>query len=124
MVVDGTTYERGIGTHTPSSITYAVESGFSRFRSRVGLNRGEGGAVIFEVWCDGVRKLETPVIHNGEAREIEVDIQGVRVLRLVATKGGDNNNSNHADWAGARLTVAAQTRNAVKTLVPGNGNLK
>jgi hypothetical protein len=36
-------------------------------------------------------------------RHVDVSVAGVRLLRLVVTDAGDGINSDHADWAGARL---------------------
>jgi hypothetical protein len=37
------------------------------------------------------------------ARALDVDVSGVRRLTLRVTDGGDGVDSDHADWADARL---------------------
>ena len=38
------------------------------------------------------------------AEPLTADVTGAQVVRLVVTDGGDGIDSDHADWANARLT--------------------
>ncbi|GII24986.1 NPCBM/NEW2 domain-containing protein [Planosporangium mesophilum] len=40
------------------------------------------------------------------AAALSADVAGAGVVRLIVTDGGDGNNSDHADWADAKLTCA------------------
>jgi alpha-galactosidase len=89
-------------------VTYYLGGRCSRFTSDVGINdetRGRG-SVTFEVLGDDREELaRTGVITgNQPAQRLDVDVTGVTVLTLVTGIGPDNNNSDHSEWAGARVT--------------------
>lgn len=50
LIVDGKTYTDGLGTHSESVIEYALPDGYTRFRTRAGLDAGgvsqRGGATV------------------------------------------------------------------------------
>jgi len=61
---------------------------------------------IVEVERNGVweKVAESDVLRGGQpAVEIDADIAGASRLRLTTTDAGDNINSDHAEWAEARL---------------------
>ena len=68
---------------------------------------GTKGSVVFQVWADGVKLHDSGVL-TGSAppQTVSVDVSGRRQLSLVVTDGGDGVNSDHADWADARVTCA------------------
>src|SRR5439155_3167969 len=51
----GSTYDRGIGTHTESRLTYDLAGGYRRFEALVGLDdkTGKGGSARVRVLVDG-----------------------------------------------------------------------
>ncbi len=66
---------------------------------------GGKGTVAFEVVGDGTTLLATEVLGGADpARRVDVDVTGVRRLTLRVLDGGDGVDSDHADWADARLT--------------------
>ena len=58
LTIGGVRFDKGLGTHAPSSLKYDLGGQYSRFESSVGVDDTEGsnGSVTFEVWVDGVRK--------------------------------------------------------------------
>ncbi|WP_345701265.1 NPCBM/NEW2 domain-containing protein [Kitasatospora terrestris] len=113
LKLNGTTYAKGIGTHANGSITYALNGGWSRFRSDVGVDDEvtANATVRFEVWGDGVRLYQSPSVltPSSATQSIDVDVTGVKTLELRVTDAGDGINSDHADWAGAKLIANAPT---------------
>lgn len=66
---------------------------------------GTGGTVAFEIWTDGTRAASTDVLTNAmPAQPLTADVTGAQVVRLVVTDGGDGIDSDHADWAQARVS--------------------
>lgn len=107
LMLRGTTYASGIGTHAASQIVYNLNGQYSAFVSDVGVDdevNGQG-SVIFQVIGDGtvlfnsgVLTGASPVVH------VNVSLAGVQQLTLVATNGIANSiDYDHADWAGAAL---------------------
>jgi hypothetical protein len=112
LKIAGVTYPKGIGMHATGSLTTWLGGTCTAFRSVVGIDDevletpGESGtgSVRFQVYGDGALLAETSVLTNEDgAVELDVDVTGVRRLRLVADDGGDGKNFDHADWADARV---------------------
>ncbi|WP_435059606.1 NPCBM/NEW2 domain-containing protein [Streptomyces sp. bgisy060] len=105
--LNGVTYAKGVGTHADSTITYALNGAYARFRSDVGVDDevGANATVRFEVWGDGVKLYESaaPMTPSSATQSVDVSVAGVNSLVLKVTDAGDGINSDHADWAGATL---------------------
>lgn len=107
LSLNGVSYAKGIGTHANGSVAYALNGGFARFRSQVGVDDevASNASVVFEVWGDGVRLYQSSGVMtpSSATQSVDVDVTGVRTLELRVTDAGDGINSDHADWAGAQL---------------------
>jgi hypothetical protein len=104
--IDGKTYARGLGTHAASQIHYAVNNRYQRFEAEVGVDdeKGGGGTVVFQVVADGKKVFDSGVMRGKQpANKVSVSLDGVEELLLIVTDAGDGINSDHADWANARL---------------------
>ncbi|WP_171687167.1 chitobiase/beta-hexosaminidase C-terminal domain-containing protein [Paenibacillus planticolens] len=114
--INGTTYQKGIGTHAISTIKYNIGGGYGKFKAVIGIDdvknvKGSPSTIWFEVLGDGISLYKSPVLDcvNGPAPgiPIEVDITGVYELTLyvddAGTPVGNPNNSDHADWANAQI---------------------
>ena len=110
MQMAGVVYTNGVGTHAPMTATLSLDGRAERFRARVGVNdlgRNEPGSVEFIVRGDGRILYRSGVVRGGEAaKEVDVPLAGVRRLELQVTDGGDNNFSDHANWAEAAIAYA------------------
>ncbi|MEU4388350.1 glycoside hydrolase family 97 catalytic domain-containing protein [Promicromonospora sp. NPDC023805] len=113
ITIAGVTYAKGVGMHATGSLTAWLGGTCTAFSAVVGiddevLNKpGDTGvgSVRFRVYGDGVLLTETPVLSNDDGGiPLDVDVTGVRRLRLVADEGTDGKNFDHADWADARVT--------------------
>ncbi len=66
-------------------------------------------SVIFEVWIDGHRAVQTPVLRIGEFAYLDVNIPpGSNAIRLVAGDADDGIDADHADWGNAGFLSTAQ----------------
>ncbi|TAJ07932.1 T9SS C-terminal target domain-containing protein [Marinilabiliaceae bacterium JC017] len=105
--LDGKKYEKGLGTHASSSIVYKLEGKYTRFLSDIGVDdekNYEDPTITFEVWLDGTKIYTSPILKtDSPITTIDLDITGGNELKLIVTDGGDGINSDHADWADARL---------------------
>jgi alpha-glucosidase len=108
LSIRGTEYDKGLGVHAASEVVVELDGGYKRFTAAVGVDDEVGGkgSVSFEVLADGRSLAVTDVLDGAdEARRIDVDVTGVQRLTLRVTDGGDGVDSDHADWADARLTA-------------------
>lgn len=101
-------YDNGLGVHAASEIAFAVPSGYTRFVADTGVDdeiaEDSPASVQFIVLGDGVVLYEGPVLTpTMEPRRVDVNIEGVSQLTLRVLPTVDGNNSDHADWADARL---------------------
>lgn len=103
----------GISAHAPSELVYELGGKYKSFQSTVGMWGNRGGSVTFEVYGDDKLLYGSDVLRAGKRREIEVDLKGVRTLRLVATDGGDGNGSDGSVWFDPRLATNAGKKGRV-----------
>ena len=101
-------FERGIGAHSTSSIIYDLtDKNYAYFSSYVGVDRqmfNTVGSVSFEVYVDGEKKFDSGLMTaKTPMKYVEVDINGAKELKLVATDGGNGNGSDHATWGDTKL---------------------
>jgi hypothetical protein len=106
LTLRGTVHDKGLGAHAASEVVVDLGGAYRRFTAAVGVDDEVAGrgSVTFEVLGDGRTLAVTPVLTSADAaRALDVDVSGVRRLTLRVTDGGDGVDSDHADWADARL---------------------
>jgi alpha-galactosidase len=106
LTVAGVSYVKGIGAHANGDIAIALGGTCERFTAVVGIDgetTSSSASVVFSVTADGATLFTSPTIRVGGSASVNVDITGRSTLHLVVGDAGDGNNSDHADWAGARL---------------------
>lgn len=103
--INGVTYEKGLGVHAESEITYNLAGAYGRFLSDIGLDDEiTGGSVVFRVIADGLEIFNSGLMNSGSATQtVDVDVSGVNELKLIVNDGGNGIGADHADWADARL---------------------
>ncbi|WP_239148962.1 NPCBM/NEW2 domain-containing protein [Streptomyces sp. SID12501] len=106
LSISGDTYAKGLGVHANSQVRVYLGGGCTRFTATAGLDDevGDSGSVTFQVVADGRSLTTTPVVRGSDGgTDIYVDVTGARWLNLLVDGDGDVS-SDHADWAGARLS--------------------
>ena len=108
IVLGGVTYPHGVGTHAIARLEIDLHGAATQFRSMVGVDdekKGQG-SVVFRVSVDGKKVAETGVMHGGDQPQlITADLTGAKRLLLTVGDGDDGTTDDHADWAGAQLTL-------------------
>ncbi len=110
IILNGVTYQKGLGSHSMSEIVYSIPSGCAQFFAAVGVDDevGSQGRVQFQVWADSDLLFQSAALTGDSASiSIAVTLAGQNQLRLVVTDGGDGPAFDHADWAGARFLCGA-----------------
>jgi len=103
MLIGGRRFVRGLGTHAPAKIVFALEGKYRRFQSWAGPDGNTAPTVTFEVWVDGARRWQSGLMtRESDAVWVDLDIAGAKTLELVVGEAGDFT-ADHADWAEARL---------------------
>lgn len=117
LLKDGTetTFDKGIGTHAASDISYNVKGkGYTKFEAWAGVDRAvlgdyqnnsqEGIIPSFSVLIDGEEagvSGEMNPTTNAHHFEVEIPEDAERIV--LHCESGDKNWSDHADWADARF---------------------
>lgn len=116
------TYLRGLGTHAPARLAYAVPPDAHTFRALVGIDEvAERGSAVLEVLLDGEPAFRTPVLTaSQDPAEIEIDVRGRRQITLVVDPTDDGQKSDHVDLALARFVIGAP-RDIPSRDVPAEG---
>ncbi len=97
-------HAKGLGTHAPSEILYALDGKYARFQA-VASPGEPGGSVVFQVFGDDKKLFDSGVMRFGQSQPIDLPITGVRRLRLVVTDAGDGFYHDCANWASARVQL-------------------
>ena len=110
--IGGHTFDKGLGTHSPSVLYINLKGAATRFTASVGVDdepSGFVGHVRFRVYGDGKLLWKSDVV-NGKEQPVPVDLplQGIKTLILVVENGGHSENGNHADWADARIETQGE----------------
>jgi hypothetical protein len=107
IVLNGVTYNKGLGTHANSEIVYDLKGLFLEFSAHIGLDDAEvksPGSIVFEVYTDKVLRFKSPVMRwDSETIHVMLDVKKVKELSLVVKDAGDGNMCDHANWADAIL---------------------
>lgn len=118
--IRGATYAKGLGVHAASDIKYNV-GGCRTFISDIGIDDEvqPNGTVIFQVWADGGKLYDSGLVNaTMAAKNVSVDITGKNQLELVVADDGDGLNSDHSDWAGARVVCGGPPPPIVTIISP------
>ncbi|KAB2372897.1 MULTISPECIES: NPCBM/NEW2 domain-containing protein [Bacillus] len=107
LSINGVKYDKGIGSHSNSTIKYNLNGQYSKFTVDVGIDDQVApghGSVNFVIIADGKILYISPVKKSHESAEhVEVNIAGKNTLELVSYYANDNIDNDHADWADAKL---------------------
>ncbi len=108
LSLEGRTYAKGIGCHAESAVTLLLPpSTYRSFAADVGVDDevGDSGSVEFKVYFDGQLRFQSGLLLGTSAsRSVDLDVRGVRELRLVVTNADGDATADHADWAGGAFT--------------------
>jgi len=116
ITLGGTAYRKGLGVHSGSEVSYALDGQYNTFSSDVGVDEevGSNGSVSFQVWADGAKLYDSGVMTGDTAtKTLNVDVSGKQQLKLITTNGEDNNEFDHGDWANAQLLIGETTAHQV-----------
>lgn len=107
MRLAGHTFDKGLGLHSDSRLTFHLGGAYRRFEATVGLDdrSGQGGAVRIGVLVDGQERIadDKELTSAGGPRNLSIDVSGAKELTLVVEFGGGGDVCDHVDWADARV---------------------
>lgn len=98
-------FEKGIGVHSRSLLTFAAEGKYAVLAATIGIDAETAGKgdCVFTVLGDG-QPLFTKQMKGSDApHDLSVPIAGVQQVTLLVEPGADLDLADHADWCDARL---------------------
>lgn len=118
LSIAGEQFENGVGTHALSTFLIQLNGDGKEFTAKVGVDDASNktASIIFYVLGDKEILWESGVMKWGEkAKEVKVDISGVKQLGLLVTDGGDGIDNDHANWAEATIVYKGKTPQLIDT---------
>jgi glucose/arabinose dehydrogenase len=119
----GVSYNKGLGAHADSEITYNLGGAYNSFVSYVGVDDevGPDGSVVFRILADGVLLFDSGVMTGTSKTQLaNIDVTGKQTLSLVVNNGDNTYNADHADWADAQLDGGPPLPPTSTSIVPEN----
>ncbi len=114
------TYPKGLFAHAASQIDYDItDKGVKSFQSYIGINNMKtNGDCEFIVQVDGVEKFKSAVLNSDSVQQfVNIDIPAdAKILTLITTTGGDDNNSDHSVWADAKIILDGTVQKNLKNV--------
>lgn len=102
------TFDRGLGTHPKTTLTYAINGKYRAFTATVGLDAATGrrGQAAVSIFVDGklqpIPELST-LAAGGEPVAVRVDLANANELTLVVDFGPKGDVQADVNWADAML---------------------
>lgn len=101
LMINGTRYEKGLGTHARSSIDLKLSDDAREFYGACGVDAGgcSNGSVTCAVYAGDKPLFQSGLLRfNEPAKEFKVPVDGGSTLTLLVLDGGDGKRCDHADW--------------------------
>ena len=111
LIIAGTTYQTGVGIASPSELRWYLGGQCSTLTGAAGIDDAvkwdpAGATVTFHVVGDGQTLFETDVVVRDQLVDLDIDITGVRDLRLLVGIGGDHTYNDRANWVDLMVTCS------------------
>ncbi|HEX3903185.1 MAG TPA: NPCBM/NEW2 domain-containing protein [Polyangia bacterium] len=116
----GTPYAKGLGMAAPAAVIYRLNKKCTSFSATVGIDDSTNGqgSVVFQVWAQGGKddawtNLFTSLTLTGlngsgpMAVPFQVDLTGMRRLKLLVTNAGDGAAWDRASWGNPQIVCAS-----------------
>jgi len=127
LTLGGKVYENGVGTHAYSEMRILLNGHAGQFTAMVGLDdekKGQG-SVVFVIRKDGRQVARTRILRGGDsAQPLSVDLRGAKTLDLIVDDAGDGIDSDHADWADAKIVPDGPNVHFAAVSVPPPARIK
>jgi len=105
------TFEQGIGTHAPAELVFPAGGKYRWLTFYAGISdeMTENGSVTAQVWLDGKKVHETPVMHvKEEPLYVSLPLNGAKEIRLVGTDAGNGIGADHLCLGNLRLCLGRE----------------
>jgi len=108
----GKVFHKGLGLHSMSSLSYALDGQYSRFQAEIGLDdvAARRGSVICRAYVNSGSgwklAFESAVIRGQQPLvPVSVDVSGAQRISLIVDRADQGDEWDYVNWIDARLTV-------------------
>lgn len=109
LAIAGQEYEFGVGTHAISTLLINLDGNANEFTAKVGVDDAANGNASVKFYLIGDKEVlwESGLMKVGEtAKEVKVNLKGIKQLGLLVTDGGDGIDHDHANWVVAQISYS------------------
>lgn len=101
-------FDKGIGVHARSSLTFAADKKYDTLAATIGIDAGTlgKGDCVFTVLGDGQPVFNKRVKGNEPPQDIQVEIGRFEQVTLLVEPGADLDLADHANWCDVRMIKA------------------
>lgn len=99
----GQLFSTGIYAHAPSTYDYDLGGSWKTLTGTVGLAAGKGGSVQFIIQGDDKVLWQSKTVKEGILRTFEVDLTGVKTLKLLTDPTQDGPSQDWSLWLAPKL---------------------
>lgn len=99
----GEIFSRGVYAHAPSTYEWELGGKWEQLRGKAGMAEGHSGSVVFSLHGDGKPLWKSKTIKGGTPVPFDVNVTGVKTLKLQVDDAGDGNGSDWGLWLGPTL---------------------
>ena len=105
--IAGKVYQRGLGVHANSKISFPLNGKFTTFHTIPGPDDAHRGLIEMKILVDGKEMYTSGKIRkdNFRAKPVSIPVKGAKQITLVVTDAGDGKGGDHANWAAAYLSA-------------------
>ena len=100
-------FNKGIGAATHAEVVYDLNGEYSHFTTYLGTDKNyehNSTSIIFKIFADGKEVYQSDLIRkNSSAEFVELNVENVQQLTLVAEDAGDSGLGDFASWADPKL---------------------
>lgn len=106
LLLDGESFDKGLAVPSRTEVTFRVPRGYRRFETRAGIldSAREFGDVRLLITGDGRKLFDEQISGKDAARDVALDLTGVRRITLLVDFGENEDWSDVLVLGNARLT--------------------
>jgi hypothetical protein len=110
LVLAGKEYDKGIGVHARSSLTFTAGQKYETLAAVIGIDAGTGGKgdCVFTVLGDGQPIFTKRMKGNDPPENLSVEITRYDQVTLLVEPGADLDLADHANWCEVRFIKSKQ----------------
>ncbi|GAA4279512.1 NPCBM/NEW2 domain-containing protein [Aquimarina mytili] len=105
MIMNNKTYDRGVGVHAKSKYMVELNGEAKTFTAVVGLDDNAKEMSSITIYILGDKKImwESGVLKKGQVKNIDINIEGIKVLAFYVSDAKDGQSRDYANFANAKF---------------------